>query len=327
MICFLRLMRTVLLAAVTLLSVPAVLSAFPQKSLPISSGNITGSSYVASSAIAKIFNRRSTDYGVRLSSLPSQGSVANVESVSGGQAAFGIAQTELLQQAATGRGPWEGKAQGDLRAVLNLPVEAVTVVAAADAGISRVSDLKGKRVNIGAAGSIDNTYAANLLILSGLNPADVSLSEHPAALASELLQKSEIDAYIYTVCHPNLSVLEASAGPRKVLLVPIDKPLIELVTAANPLLLPAVVPTDFYPGLERRGVVPSIGVRSVLFTRADMAEETVFRLVRDIMTNFDLFRRQHPALQSLTPREAAEATVIPAHPGAARYFRQAGLVP
>jgi hypothetical protein len=45
------------------------------------------------------------------------------------------------------------------------------------------------------------------------------------------------------------------------------------------------------------------------------------------MTNFDLFRRQHPVLQGLTPHEAAGVTAIPLHPGAERYFREAGLVP
>jgi len=58
-----------------------------------------------------------------------------------------------------------------------------------------------------------------------------------------------------------------------------------------------------------------------------MAEETVYRLVKEVMTNFDLFRRQHPVLEGLTPREAASLKVIPVHPGAARFFREAGLVP
>jgi TRAP transporter TAXI family solute receptor len=203
----------------------------------------------------------------------------------------------------------------------------VTVVAAADRGIGTLSDLKGKRLNIGAPGSSDNEYGAILLEQAGLKPADVTLTEHPAALASEFLQRDEIDAYLYTVGHPNLSVLEAGAGKRKVLLVPLEQQLIDRVIAANPLLLPARIPTNYYPGLVRRGAVPTIGVRAVLFTRADMAEETVYRLVREIMTNFDLFRRQHPVLQGMTPRDAADITAIPLHPGAERYFRESGLAP
>ncbi|RQW76756.1 MAG: TAXI family TRAP transporter solute-binding subunit [Geobacter sp.] len=314
-----------LLTTSTVLLAPAILPAFPQPSLSITSGNTTGSYYAASSAIAKIFNRKSADYEIRIETVASEGSVVNVDSVVEGKAAFGIGESIILQQAAKGMGPWEGKARTGLRAVLGLHVEAVTVVAAADREIRHVGDLKGKRVNIGAPGSSSYEYGANLLELSGVNPADVTLSGHPAALASELLQKGEIDAYIYTVGHPNLSVLEASTGKRKVLLVPLDKQLIEQVTTRNPLLLPAVIPTSFYPNLERQGVVPTIGVRAVLFTRADVTEETVYRLVREVIGNFDLFRRQHPVLQDLTPREAADGGVIPLHPGATRYFREAGF--
>lgn len=330
MICFSRFMHTALpfLITVIVLLAPATLPAFPQPSIYISSGNTTGASYAASSAISKIFNRKSADYGIRISSVSTQGSVADVDSVVEGKTAFGIAQIVMLQHAEQGLGPWEGKTRmKELRAVLGLHVETVTIVAAADRKIEQISDLKGKRVNIGAPGSIDYEYGASLLELSGVNPADVTISAHSVALASEFLQKDDIDAYIYTVGHPNLSVLEASTGKRKVMLVPLDKSLIDKITTRNPFLFPAVVPTNFYPGLERQGVAQTIGVRAVLFTRADMAEETVYRLVREVMTNFDLFRRQHPALEGLTPRESASVTGIPLHPGAARYFREAGLDP
>ncbi|SNB47107.1 TAXI family TRAP transporter solute-binding subunit [Geobacter sp. DSM 9736] len=327
MIPFFRFMRIIWLpAALIILAMPAPLSAFTQQSLSVVSGNTTGSYYAVSSALAKIFNRRSADYGVRLATALSEGSVANVESVAEGKAAFGIGESIILQQAAKGMGLWEGRARRGLRAVLGLHVESVTVVAAADRGIMKLGDLKGKRVNIGAPGSTSYEFGEKLLGLSGVSPTDVTFSEQSAALASELLQKGKIDAYIYTVGHPNLSIAEATAGARKVLLVPLDKEVIGQVTGSNPLLLPTAVPTAFYPGLENRESVPTFGVRSVLFTRSDLDEETVYRLVREIMTNFDLFRRQHPVLQDMIPRDAADAEVIPLHPGAARYFREAGLL-
>ncbi|MRR33598.1 TAXI family TRAP transporter solute-binding subunit [bacterium] len=323
---FIRAFLPLLAAAAVLLS-PVALPAFPQPSLSISSGNTTGTYYAASSAIAKIFNRKAVEYDMRIATVSTQGSVANVNSVLEGGSAFGIAESVMLQRAAKGLDPWDGKAGKGLRAVLGLHLESVTIVAAADRGISTVNDLKGKRLNIGAPGSSDNEYGAILLEQAGLKPADVTLSEHPAALASEFLQRDKIDAYLYTVGHPNLSVLEAGAGERKVLLVPLDQQLIDHLTAANPLLIPTLIPTNFYPTLERQGAVPTIGVRAVLFTRADMADETVYRLVREVMTNFDLFRRQHPVLQGMTPGDAAGITAIPLHPGAERYFRESGLAP
>lgn len=315
------------LVTASVLSAPSVLFAFPQSSIAISAGYTTGTYYAASSAIAKIFNRKSADYGVRLATVASPGSVANVESVAAGKAAFGIAQAELLKHAELGLGPFQGKARGGLRVVLGLFAESLTIVAAVDSGINRVSDLRGKRLNIGAPGSLDQAYASTLLQLAGVKMSELTLSEHSTALAPELLKKGEIDAFISAMGHPNLPVLEASNGARKALLVPLDDALVQQVVSRYPRAFPVALPTKYYPDLVFRGTVPTVGVRSVLFTRADLPEETVYRLVREILTNFDLFRRQHPVLQDLTPRQMAGVTVIPLHPGAARYFREAGLLP
>ena len=314
-----------LIGALLVLTPPS--HAAPPPSLAISSGTTTSSYYAAASAVAKLFNRKSQAHGVRLATVASAGSVANIDAVAEGGAAFGIAETELLKRAAQGGHPWEGKARSQLRAVLGLYQASVTIVAAVDSGVRRVVDLKAKRLNIGAPGSIDNTFAGTLLQMSGLNPGQVIISQHSTALAPELLQKRDIDAYICIVGHPNLTVLEASAGKRKVSLVPLDEELIKQVTLQNPLLAPVLIPTRSYPGVELRGTVPSIGVRSVLFTTADQSEETVYRMVREIMTNLDLFRRQHPILQELTPEQIAHVTAIPLHPGAARYFKESGLIP
>jgi len=316
-----------LLSAVSLLSAPLTLPAFEHPFLTISSGTTTGSYYAAASAVAKVFNRNSAALGVRLATVASAGSVANIDAVAEGKAAFGIAETELLRRAGQGVRPWEGKEITSLRAVLGLYVESVTIVAAVDKGIARVGDLKGKRLNIGAPGSIDNTYAAAFLQMSGLNPGEVVTSGHSTAIAPELLQKGEIDAFICIVGHPNLTVLEASQGPRKVLLVPLDDALINQLVSQNPLLTAVAVPTMHYPGLHFKGTVPTIGIRTVLFTSKEQSEENVYRLVREVVTNFDLFRRQHPILQNLNPRDAARVNVIALHPGAARYFKEAGLIP
>jgi TRAP transporter TAXI family solute receptor len=320
---------TLLLASI-LATLPwpgAAARAFHEPSLALGSGNVTGAYYVASSAVAKIFNRRSADYGIRLTTLESEGSPANIQGVLQGRLAFGIAQADVLQHAAAGLGAWEGLPREGLRAVLGLHVEAVTIVAAGDRGIEELADLRGRRVNIGAPGSSDHQQAAVLLEAGGVPAGVVTLFERSAVRASELLQSDEIDAYIYTVGHPNLSLLEASSGRRKVRLVPLDERVIARLTAASPPLFHAVIPTGHYPGLAPQGAVPTVGVRAVLFTRADMAEETVYRVAREVLRNSALFQRQHPVLQEVAPRQACGITAIPYHPGAARACREHRLAP
>lgn len=317
--------RGLSIAGGMLLLSPTALCAFVQPSLSISSGNQTGAVYAVANAITKVFNRKCDEYGKRFEAVASQGSVADINRVLEGKADFGIAQNTVLEHAASGLGPWQGKGSKDLRAVLSLHIESLTLVAAQDSGVKKLADLKGKRVNIGEPGSGDYQYASKLMELAGFNPADLKITTHPVSLASELLQKNEIDAYLYLVGHPNLSVLEATYGKRKVLLIPLDAPLIARMTHVTPLLITESIPTAFYPGLVKNGEIVTIGMRAVLFARYDVDEETVYHLVKEILTNFELFQRQHPVLSGLTPSAAATATVIPFHPGAARYFREVGL--
>ncbi len=312
--------------ALTLLP-PAELPAFQQPALSIASGNVTGAYYAVASAIAKVVNRKPAEQGVRLVAARSEGSVANIDAVIAGTAAFGIAQADVLAQAMEGRGPWEGEPQRELRAVLGLHVEAVTIVARRDRGIESLGDLRGKRVNIGAPGSSDQQYGALLLEAAGIPRGEVTLLQRSAVLAPELLQGGEVDAYIYTVGHPNLELVEASAGPRKVRLISLESPVIEWATARDRLLFPTDIPTTYYPSLEPQGPGRTIGVRAVLFTRADMAEETVYRLVHEVVTEFDLFRRHIAVLQALTLPALCSAAPIPFHPGAERAPQEAGCSP
>jgi TRAP transporter TAXI family solute receptor len=318
----------VIVAALALVLLPPTeLPAFQRPVLVIASGNVTGAYYAVASAISKVVNRKPAEQGVRLVTARSEGSVANIDAVIAGTVAFGIAQADVLAQAMEGRGQWEGKPQRELRAVLGLHVEAVTIVARSDRKIASLRDLRGKRVNIGAPGSSDQQFGALLLAAAGIPPDDVTLLQRSAVLAPELLRDGEVDAYIYTVGHPNLELVEASTGTRGVQLIPVDSPVIEWATARDRLLFPTEIPTTYYPGLESQEPGRTIGVRAVLFTRADMAEQTVYRLVHGVVTEFDLFRRQHAVLQALTLPALCGAAPIPFHPGAERARQEAGFLP
>jgi TRAP transporter TAXI family solute receptor len=328
MLSLLRVTRVGLLllsAGAYLLLAPPILPAFQQPALPISSGNVTGGDDVASSAIAKILNRTSTDCVMRLAPVPSEGSVASIASVLLRRTAFGIAKSDMRQRAGNGLSPWQGKPQNSLQAILGLHVEAVTIVAASDREVDRLRDLEGERLNIGAPGSSAHQNATQLLEASGVLPANLTFCERSPVLAPEPLQSGEIEAYRYTAGHLNLSLLEASTGSRIVRLAPLERSLIEQVPSTNPLPLPALISTEDCPGLEHQGEVPTVGVRAVSFARTAAAEESVYRPVRTVLTNIDPLRRQHPRLQSLPPHVACDITVILYHAGAERYFREAGL--
>jgi len=294
----------------------------------ISTGSPTGVYYAAGTAVAKLFNKKRQEYGLRLVTKASEGSIDNINRVKEKEATFGIAQANGLYLAQAGSGPWQGNPHGNLRAVVGLYTEDLTIVTAVKSGIAGVSDLKGKRVNIGAPGSADQI--TSLLLLKEwlkMDPAnDLKVSERPSYEAPELIQQGKIDAFFYTVGHPNLTIIEATAGERKVKMIALDQALIDDIVRPRPFLTATKISVNDYPDLENREDVSTIGVRAILFTRSDTDEETVYKVVREVMGNLDLFRRQHPVFAGIKEKDMTKGLIVPLHPGAERYFREAGLL-
>lgn len=311
---------------VVMLSIVAGVRA-EQEKIKIGAGNTVGIYYGTSSAVAKLFNYKRAEYDQWIVTEASDGSIENINNVLSKKVDFGLAQANILAKARKGMGPWEGTPETQLMEVLKLYIEDVTIVAAEDAGIKTMADLKGKRINIGAPGSSDQLYARNMLKMADINPEDVTILETHTSRSSDLLADKKIDAYFFTVGHPAFSVREASAGKRKIRLVPLDPFIIDFGVKFDSTLKASKIPIDYYPEIGNTAAVPTLGVPVILFTQQGMNEETVYRMVKEVMENLDLFRRQHPALRNLSAEGMEKETVLPMHPGAKRYFREIGLLP
>jgi hypothetical protein len=322
-----RLFLLLFLATFTSSISPSPLAAFDEPMMSIKTGNITGVYYAAGSAVAKMHNRKLKEYNLRLIAEASEGSVANIEDVLDGQAEFGIAQANALYFAKMGETYWEGTPQNQLRSVLGLYTEAFTIVAAVDAGINSLVDLKGKTVNIGELGSTDSEQAKTILKAVGLDlEQDLTVSEKPSYEASELLQQGDIDAYFYTVGHPNLSIKEASHGDRKIMIVAPEQDFIDAITSKREDLVDRIIPIDYYTEIANTEPVRTVGVKAILFTDADTDANVVYNMVKEVFENFDLFKKQHPAFVNLSPEKLSTGLIVPMHPGAERYFKEAGLL-
>ncbi len=306
---------------------PSALFAFDEPMMSIKTGYVTGVYYAAGSAIAKMHNKKRKEYNLRLISESSEGSISNIKNVLEGTAGFGIAQANALYFAQKGEQFWEGQPHNNLRAVLGLYTEDYTVVAAADASIETLADMKGKTVNIGEPGSTEALQAVGAFKYAGLDPVnEMTILERPTYEAPELLQAGKIDAYLYTGGHPNLSILEASSGKRKIVIVPLGSEMIEYLHKNRPYLTRTDILVDYYPDIVNKQPIPTIGVKAILFTEAEMDEQIVYNMVKEVIENFDLFKRQHPAFAKLTAGQMTTGLIVPLHPGAKRYFKEAGLL-
>jgi TRAP transporter TAXI family solute receptor len=293
----------------------------------IGTGGVTGVDYPAGGAIARIVNQKRDQYGVRVTVRSTAGSVFNVNAIMAGEMDFGLVQSDRQYQAINALAEWKQKGkQQDLRAVFSIHPQFVTLVAAVDANIAKLEDLKGKRVNIGNPGSggrqnaIDALTAVGIDINSDLVAESVSASE-----ASDLLQQGQIDAFFDTVGHPSGVIKEAAAGARKVRLVPVSGGGIDKLIADSPYYAKATIPIGFYPRAQNNSDVETLGVKATLVTSAKVVDQVVYVFAKEVFDNFEQFKKLHLAFAALTKDSMLEGQSAQIHPGAMKYYKEAGL--
>ena len=296
----------------------------------IGTGGITGVYYPTGGAIAKIVNKKRKEYGIRCTVESTGGSVFNVNAVMAGDLEFGVVQSDRQFQAFNGSNgsEWEGKPQKDLRAVFSIHPETCNLLAAVDAGIKSIQDLKGKRVNIGNPGSGQRKNAMDALKAVGIDwKKDIKAEGIKAAEAAGLLQDDRIDAFFYTVGHPNGSFKEATAGVRKVLFVPITGPGIDALIAKYPYYAKTTIPVKGnYPAAANDSNVESFGVKATFVTSAKVPDNVVYAITKEVFDNFKDFKKLHPAYKVLTKENMLQGLSAPIHPGAMKYYKEAGLM-
>jgi hypothetical protein len=292
----------------------------------IGTGGITGVYYPTGGAIARIVNKKRKVYGIRCTVESTGGSVFNVNAVMAGDLEFGVVQSDRQFQAMKGLAEWKEKGpQKDLRAVFTIHPESITLVAADDAGIKSINDLRGKRVNIGNPGSGQRQNSIDGLINAGINyETDLKAEGVKAAEAPGLLQDGRIDAFFYTVGHPSGAIKEATAGRRKVHFVPITG--VEKLLKKYPYYAKAFIPIKLYPGATNTEDVQTFGVKATFVTSAKVPDRVVYAITKEVFDNFEDFKKLHPAYQVLTKQNMLEGMSAPIHPGAMKYYKEAGLM-
>lgn len=150
----------------------------------------------------------------------------------------------------------------------------------------------------------------------GLKPAD----------APHTLQDGRIDGFFYTLGHPNGNIKEATAGKRKCRIVPITG--MEKLLEECPYYSKTTIDMSQYPDASNAadGKVETIGMLATFVTSADTPDDIVYAITKEVVENLDEFKKLHPALESITKESLLEGRTAPFHPGAEKYFREAGLI-
>lgn len=291
--------------------------------ISIGTGGVTGVYYPTGGAICRLVNKNRKDHGIRCSAESTGGSIYNINTIRAGELEFGVAQSDWQYHAYNGTSKFEeqGKFE-DLRAVFSVHPEPVTIIAHDDSGVMNITDLKGKRLNIGNPGSGTRGTWEVLEEALGWQRSDLKLAaEMKSAETGQAVCDGKIDAYFWLVGHPS-ALTQESLATCAAHLVNATGPEIDKLVEANSYYRTATIPAGMYNNDKD---VNTFGVGATFVSSAKVPDDVVYVVVKAVFDNFDQFKKLHPAFANLKETEMiTDSLSAPLHPGAEKYYKERG---
>lgn len=260
------------------------------------------------------------DYGIAVTALSGNGSQANVQALEDDDADLAFCQSDVLAYAYDGTNLFEDAAYKDFSVVADLYQEQVQIVTC-DPNIKTVSDLNGKTVSVGAAGSGVYFNALDVLGvydmgLDSINPVYQSFGD-----SADSLKDGKIDAAFIVAGAPTTAITDLSTT-KAAYLVSMDDAHVDKLLELSPYYSKAVIPADTY-GLE--GPVTTVSVGAVIIVNDNVPEEAVYSLTKSLFDGQQDNADAHAKYDELVLEDAAAITAVPYHPGAAKYYDEQGI--
>ena len=264
--------------------------------------------------------------GLIATALSSNGSVANVNAIAGGTLESGFSQSDVATWAQTGTGIWEDReAVESLRSIANLYPETIHLVASAGSGIEGVADLAGKTVSLDEPGSGTLVDARIILEAYGLSEDDVDAQFLKPDQAAERMRDGAMDAFFFVGGFPAGAIAEL-ASQDDIALIPISGEEAQGIRDEYSFFAENTVPAGTYEGVDEDVQTLSVGAQWV--TSADQPEELVYEVTKALWNDSTraLLDAGHAKGAEITVETALDGIGIPLHPGAERYYREAGIL-
>ena len=301
-------------AAATLLAAGAVHA----QQLRLMTGPQGGSWYPLGGAIANIGEKA----GMKLQVLPGAG-IANVKAIQGGKADMGFANSISTVDGVAGRAPFTEKATNVCN-VATLYPQYFQVVANADSGVNSLADMKGKGLAVQPKGNTAEFISQQALEVYGMKYDDMGRVSYVSYTdAVSLMKDNNAQAFTLGTTVPASAIMDlASARDIKLISIPDDK--FQAMRKLNPGYTKLVIPAGSYP--KQTTDVQTIGYATHVIARCDLDADAVYKVLKGMVDNKGDLAAIAKAMASTTPKMMAEDIGVPLHKGAARFYKEAGIL-
>jgi len=310
------------LAVATLLTLAGT-AAQAQQFFRIGTGGTAGTYYPVGGMIA---NAVSQPGKIVATAQASNGSLANVTGIAGGAMESGFSQSDVASWAYKGNGIYEGKPNvPGLRLIANLYPESVHVVVKKGSGIRTVADLKGKRVALDEPGSGTLVNARAILAAYGIKESDIKAEYIKPNQAGDKLKDGALDAFFFTGGSPAGAIAELASAGGGIDILPIEGAAAEQLKKSSGFFSDDLIAAETYKGVPAVKTL-AVGAQWVTSDKADAG--TVYEIVKALYSDAGqkALAAGHAKGKFITKENAVKSAGIPFHPGAEKFYKEAGLL-
>ena len=291
------------------------------------------SNYYASRALCRLINSQSDELNCSVlaaeEGLHSSDQIHTLTNVRNGALDLGIVDSAMQYNAVNRTGQFEffDISFENLRSLFSLNGIPFTVVARNGESLETLTDLKGKKINIGNPGSPQRQIMDNLMRIQGWDKKDFQVMEElPATQLQDTLALclGTVDAVVLFNVHPDPATkhMVDLCGAR---LMAVSESVVASLLSDGPFYATLSIPAGTYA--SNRGTVPTFGLLETVITTEDLDEEAAYTLVKLVFEHVDRLIASHAVFSALVPdRMHSQGLSLPLHPGAERYYRERGWV-
>lgn len=293
-----------------------------QLNIAIATGGTGGVYYPMGGAMANVLSKNLP--GVAATARVTGGSVDNLKLIGTEQSEVALVMVDAALDALKGEDKFKDN-KVEVRTLMVLYPNRMHVVSVEGAGITKMSDLKGKRVSTGSPGSATEVMAFRVIEAAGLDKdKDMTRERLGVAESTNALKDRKIDAYFWVGGLPTAAVTDLGATPNvKIKLIDTSDLTEKMNAKYGTLYSKGVIPAKTYPGQDADNKIAV--VQNILVANAKMPEKVAYDIVKTLFEKrADVALAHGEAKAIVLDTQNKQNTTIPWHPGAAKYFTEIG---
>ncbi|MCK6427445.1 MAG: TAXI family TRAP transporter solute-binding subunit [Aquabacterium sp.] len=298
----------------------APMAAQADQFINVLTGGTSGVYYPLGVALGKIYADKIP--GTRTQVQSTKASVENLNLLQKGKGEIALALGDSVKSA------WEGDAEvgfpaklDKLRGVAAVYPNVIQIVASQGSGVKTFADLKGKSLSVGAPKSGTEVNARRIFEAMGMSYKDLGKTEYlPFGESVELMKNRQLDATLQSAGLGVASIRDLSSS-LPITMVAVAPDVAKKLGAP---FVAATIPANTYTG--QTADVPTLAVVNFLVTHAGVSDETVYQMTKQMFENLPQMVAAHKAASAISLKTAIDGMPLPLHPGAARYYKEQGIL-